>query len=174
MKKEKIIIVLIVISMFISDVFSQIEIVKSNGAYKISANKIDLQIYTIKNTSAGTYWIWFDKDRDVELPPIVRAYSHFYQVKDTSATSFYNVAVELYKGNAIMHNDEYISVYGLFIKELKPNQFFTIIVTDALNSTFSETFIEIISSQILMEINIDIKIPWFDKFKYKEDFIVFP
>ena len=173
MKKGKKLIVLIVISVFFSDVFSQIEIVKSNSSYKIGAKKFDLHTYTIRNASAETYWIWFDEDRDIELPQIVRAYSYFYQAKSKDAYSFFNIAIELHKGSAIMSNGRYISVYSRFIKELKPNQFFTIIVTNALNSNFSETFIEIISSQILKEINIDINVSWFDKFKYKEDVIVF-
>jgi len=171
MKKKFIFIALVLIAISISKLFAQVEITKSNTSYGYDDNRIDLSFYVIKNTSDTAVFLWFDKEKNNNIPLILRVHSYIFRPKRDF--NFYNLAHELRVGTARMV-DGIMPVVGYgFIKQLNPNQSFTVIIKEKSIDSFSEDFIEIVPYSVFKEVHRTLPMDWFDAFEYKEDFIVF-
>lgn len=168
---KKILIFFVISITFVSNIFSQIEIVKSiTSSYYIEKEKISMDIYTIINNSIEPIYLWFDKDKGT-LSQGKIAYNYFYQIKKGNDFSFYNMAIEVSSGSARMSDSTYIYVYNSFIKELFPGESFIIIVKNPLSNQFSEQYIATIPLSEIQKWGYDLI--FFNKFKYQGNIIVF-
>ena len=173
MKSKTVLIILIlIISLVDSEISAQVEITKSSTAYYFEGNKIDLCFYVIKNTSDSTIFLWFDKEKDTTIPLQVRVNHYFFKVKGDF--SFFSLLFEIEAGTAGMPKGGLLPAVGFtFIKELKTNQSFTVILKDISIDNISEDFIEIVPYSIFEQAAKPLDKKWFENIEYKEDFIVF-
>ena len=172
MKKKKIFLIFTLFVIIFSNVFAQVEITKSDISYSYEEQIVNLCYYVVKNTSDTTVFLWFDREQDRRIPLPVRTHNYLLMSYGKRSLSFYNLLCEL-GVTAIVPNGGLIPCVGYtFIKKLKKNQSFTIILKDQSIDDFSEDFIEIVPIDIFEEV-----CPFgkrrFDSIEYKEDFIVF-
>ena len=173
MKKQFFFTTLLFFTMITSEIFSQVEITKSNTSYSYEDNIVNLCFYEIRNTSDTTVFLWFDREKDDRIPLPVRTHNYLLMSKANNALSFYNLVSELNIGTARAPNGIIPCVGFSFIKELKKNQSFTVILKNQSIDNFSEDFIEIIPYSTFEEINKPLGMKWFESVEYKENFIVF-
>lgn len=119
-------------------------------------------IITIQNTEEDPLWIWLDDEKDKNEKDKIRAIrKHFF--RNRGDFSIYNIATD---PNLEVHWWEEPTPIELFVKYLKANQFFTIVICEEMddentsNSSFSLDFLNIYSDHTLRKYDLYFDMPY--------------